>query len=190
MTLLPLKYFFDNRFGTMPDKEWEQLSSIVQVTVVKKGEHLHKIGIHCKHFWYLQQGAIRVYKLYNDESFTTHFFIEDNIFVDYESILTQKPSNIAFIAEEDCTIFAMAYLDLINLYNASPYLERLGRIMAERQFTNEFELRQQLLHATAQQRYQMLLQQHPYIFQRFALKHIANYLGITPASLSRIRAYK
>jgi ribosomal protein L10 len=39
----------------------------------------------------------------------------------------------------------------------------------------------------AKKRYENLLDKYPTIFQKVQLYHIANYLGIAPKSLSRIR---
>ena len=41
---------------------------------------------------------------------------------------------------------------------------------------------------TPEQRYQNLLKDHPEIVQRIPQHYIASYLGVTPVSLSRIRA--
>ncbi len=43
-----------------------------------------------------------------------------------------------------------------------------------------------LIDRTPEERYEELLQQNPQFFQTAFNKHIANYLGITPVSLSRI----
>jgi ribosomal protein L10 len=40
---------------------------------------------------------------------------------------------------------------------------------------------------SAKERYETLLKKHPEIFKKVQLYHIANYLGIAPKSLSRIR---
>ena len=40
---------------------------------------------------------------------------------------------------------------------------------------------------TAENRYLLLLKQHPDLIQNVPLKYIASYLGITDTSLSRIR---
>jgi len=45
----------------------------------------------------------------------------------------------------------------------------------------------QLQTLTATERYQLFIKKHPDILQRVALKHIASYLGIDIATLSRIR---
>jgi hypothetical protein len=44
-----------------------------------------------------------------------------------------------------------------------------------------------MINKTAEERYAMLLQSNPEIFQHASLKHIASYLGVTDTSLSRIR---
>ena len=54
----------------------------------------------------------------------------------------------------------------------------------------EFELRRQLLNLYALERYGYLIKTQPYIFQTFALKDIASFIGITPVSLSRLRKLK
>jgi hypothetical protein len=109
------------------------------------------------------------------------------LFIDYHSVLTKSPSEIGFRAEENCFIQQMAYDRLLALFDKSHYLERLARLMAERQFVKEFALRRQLLNFDALERYEYLIETQPYIFQRFALKDIASFIGITPVSLSRLR---
>lgn len=44
-----------------------------------------------------------------------------------------------------------------------------------------------MITATAEERYEQLLNTNPEIFQYAPLKHIASYLGVTDTSLSRIR---
>jgi len=43
---------------------------------------------------------------------------------------------------------------------------------------------------SAEERYRKLIAESPQAFQRLPLYHIANYLGIAPKSLSRIRNKK
>jgi CRP-like cAMP-binding protein len=186
----PLMIFFETLFGVMPSKEWELLSGILEPVEIQKGADVHKIGKYCKHLWFLEKGAVRVYEHSNGQERTTHFFIENNLFIDYHSVLTNTPSEIGFKAEEDCLLQQMPYDKLLWSFDQSHYLERLARLMAERQFVMEFELRRQLLNFDALQRYEYLIKTQPSIFQRFALKDIASFIGVTPVSLSRLRKIK
>lgn len=45
-----------------------------------------------------------------------------------------------------------------------------------------------LLFTTASERYRVLLERTPDLLQRIPFERLASYLGITPVSLSRIRA--
>lgn len=185
-----LKLFFDNLFGNMPETEWGLLKDILEPIEIRKGRDLHKIGKRCRHLWYLDKGAVRVYEYSKDSERTTHFFVEDNLFIDYHSVLTNSPSKIGFRAEDNCVLQQMPYDKLLALFDKSHYLERLARLMAERQFIMEFELRRQLLNLDALELYEYLIKTQPHIFQRFALKDIASFIGITPVSLSRLRKLK
>lgn len=68
-----------------------------------------------------------------------------------------------------------------------PKLERFGRILMEQAFVKLVQLSIDLQILPAKEQYQKLLKNYPEIFQRLPLYHIANYLGIAPKSLSRIR---
>ena len=101
----------------------------------------------------------------------------------------EAPSLIGFKAVEDTTVVVIEYKLLLELYDKIPLFERIGRIMAERQLLTEFDLRLFLLNMDATQRYEHIMQNHPWIFQRFSLKDIASFIGIAPASLSRLRKF-
>jgi CRP-like cAMP-binding protein len=185
-----LKKFFEGLFGQVPQSEWELLKSILEPLEIPKGQEIHTIGKQCKNLWFLEKGAVKVYEISNETERTTHFFIENNLFIDYHSVLTKSPSEIGFKAEENCILQQMPYDKLLSLFDKSHYLERLARLMAEKQFVMEFELRRQLLNFDALERYEYLIKTQPYIFQRFALKDIASFIGITAVSLSRLRKMK
>ena len=122
-----LKIFFETLFGAVPQIEWDLLKTILEPMEVQKGADIHKIGKLCKHLWYLDKGAVRVYEYANDTERTTHFFVENNLFIDYHSVLTKSPSEIGFKAEENCMLQQMPYDKLLLLFDKSHYLERLAR---------------------------------------------------------------
>ena len=157
---------------------------------IEKGTEILSIGKHCRHLWFMSKGAVRAFELNDGIEKSNYFFTDYSLFIDYYSIATKKPSELCFIAEEDCEILAMNYADMLALYNQSQLLERIGRIMAERQFVIEFELRRMFLNMDAFERYEYLKANRPEIFMRFALKDISSFIGITPVSLSRLRKMK
>jgi CRP-like cAMP-binding protein len=67
-------------------------------------------------------------------------------------------------------------------------MERLGRILTEHAYLKMVGQSLDLQTLPARDRYENLLNKYPEIFQKVPLYHIANYLGIAPKSLSRIRS--
>jgi CRP-like cAMP-binding protein len=90
-------------------------------------------------------------------------------------------------SSEASLLDVIAYDQLKLLYDKSHTLERIGRLMAEFQFVQEFNRRRVLLQMPALERYEWLEKHQGAVFQHFQLKDIATYLGITPVTLSRLR---
>jgi len=59
--------------------------------------------------------------------------------------------------------------------------------MVEEEFIEEFSIRRMFLKLSATQRYEYMEKQHSEIMQRFQLKDLATFIGVTPETLSRLR---
>ena len=73
------------------------------------------------------------------------------------------------------------------LFSQSAKWERLGRLIFEG-YTISQEVRlRSFISETAQERYERLAKYQPKLIQRTPQIYLANFLGITPQSLSRLR---
>jgi CRP-like cAMP-binding protein len=185
-----LRSYLEQIAGKIPDRDWNLLEEIIQPMEYPGNQHLIEEGKICRHIWFLEKGALRMFEYMDGNEKTTHFFLAPTMFTMYHSLITSTPSEVSIKTEEDCILQALPYAQLIKLYDQSHRLERIGRIMAEFQFVGEFNRRRLHLNMDALQRYEYLEQNQPEVFQRFQLKDIATYLGITPVSLSRLRKYR
>ncbi len=172
------------------DADWEMLQAIIREERLPRGDLLLKEGQFCRKIWYLHEGAVRFYENVQGEYRSTHFFIAPAMFTVYESLINGSPSTLYIEAVEDLTMQALPYPELLKLYDNSHTWERVGRKMAEYNFSQEFHRRRMFLNMDALERYEYLEARQPEIFQRFQLKDIATFLGITPVSLSRLRKYR
>ena len=89
---------------------------------------------------------------------------------------------------EDSSLYRLRRNDLDTLYREDIHIANWGRKFAESEFLRTEERLIPLLFTTASERYELLLTQHPDLLQRMPLECLATYLGVTPVSLSRIRA--
>ena len=106
------------------------------------------------------------------------------------SFFKQKPAANTLQALEDSEVYCITLPLLEELFLTIPKFERFFRILTQ----NGFDLYQQRitsnLSKSAEERYLEFRKRYPGLEKRIAQKHIASYLGITPAFLSMMRKEK
>lgn len=173
---------------SLTDEEFRVFSDSFEVRRLDKNEFFLKEGQICDFIGLLSYGVVIYFKsMDNGNEVTVHFAFEGDWVNNNLSRLNNSPSAINIKAIEDSEILVIKQAAISDLYIQIPKIERLGRILTERAFVNFVEQTLEFQTLTATERYENLLQKHPEIFQRVQLYHIANYLGIAPKSLSRIR---
>lgn len=173
---------------SLTEDEWNQLLACVRMHSFGKNELLLKEGSVCNSLIFILSGAVVYYSLSEKgEEITTDFALEGSWVTDNRSRLSQTPSHLNIKAIETTDVAIIAESDLNELYRRIPKMEHLGRILIERAYVRLVQLSLDLQILSAEERYLKLLREYPQAVKRLPLYHIANYLGIAPKSLSRIR---
>lgn len=176
-----------NQHSPLSKQTLKDLGAALQKVELRKGEFLIRDGKVCEHVYFLEKGCVRGF--YNlDAKEITYWFAFENTFVtSFFSFISRKPcfENIQLI--EDCTLWAVTYEDLQELYRQHADMERMGRIMHERYYVMLEERFVRNHFKEAKERYENLMLNSPHILQRVPLGYIASYLGVTQETLSRIR---
>ena len=133
-------------------------------------------------------GGIRLFVNHNQKEVSTNFRFPGEFVSSIESFLARKPSNYVLKALEESILIGIKHADLFSLYDSYPEVNALGRVALENFFISQKKRVQDLLTLTAEERYQKLINNQLDYVQNIPLKHLASFLGITPESLSRIRA--
>lgn len=89
---------------------------------------------------------------------------------------------------EDSVLYVLKRKKLKELFSEDLHIANWGRRYAEMELLATEERLLSMLSAIASERYKELLEKEPDLLQRLPLGSIATYLGVTQASLSRIRA--
>lgn len=154
----------------------------------KKGEFYNEYKNVCKHLGFVLEGVFRTYYTNEEGEEKNVFFCSDRqIIVAYKSFVEQSPCNYFTEAMVDATILYIHIDALKELYQQSHQWERFGRLVAEKAFGLAMMKAEAFMFRSPEERYLELIEQHPGIFSRVPLYHIASYLGIQGPSLSRIR---
>jgi CRP-like cAMP-binding protein len=193
MDSLPLKLVETlQRFSKLSQNDTNKLAAVMTIAEFEKGDFFLKQGKVCNHLGFLLKGIMRVFHVANDKEYTSYFnFGGRNPFVSsYSSFITRKPSQENIHALEDCELALIGYDDLQKLYEENFAFQKLGRVIADYNYTLAVERIYALQHNTAQERYNQLLDIYPNLINSVPHHYVASYLGITPESLSRIRKEK
>jgi CRP-like cAMP-binding protein len=173
---------------SLDDEEWQQFCGFFECVELKKNAYFLKECQVCDYVGFVNSGALVYFKMLDSGTeVTTDFAFENDWVTNNQSRLSNSPSHINIKAIEATEMLVVKNRDLSNMYVQLPKIERLGRILIEQAFVR---ITQQSIHLqllSAKERYEQLLLKSPEIIQRAPLYHIANYLGIAPKSLSRIR---
>lgn len=186
----PLRAYLLRFLPTLTDAEWAPLAAALRPRRLLKGEHFVQAGEYRPEVALVISGACRLYYPRPDgEERTTYFFFENHLMADYPGCLTGRPSQFSIQALTDTDLVVFDYAVLRRLYDEVPVYERFGRLVAEYHLLGtDARLAEQLL-LSPEERYRALLASgKTKILERVPQHLVANYLGITPVSLSRIRA--
>ncbi len=164
------------------------LCNVLSLLPLKRDEYLLAEGQGCDFIGFVNTGVLIYFKTKESgDEVTTDFAFEGDWVNINLSRLANVPSTLSIRAIEECEVVMLKQKDLNDLYQRIPKLERLGRILTEQAYINIVDQTVELQIHSAKERYENLLKRHPKLLQKVPLYHIANYLGIAPKSLSRIR---
>ena len=169
-----------------PD-DFNLFSKKLSLVHLKKNEVWEKEGRIGQYLGFINKGILRQYHLKDGQEFTEDFFSENDFIGNYISYLKQEPSTLNIQALEDCELFVITFEDLQKFYDEIPTVDRFGRLIAERKLIEYHDKTTSFLLDSPEERYYKLIQQKPDLHSRVKQYYIAQYLGIRPESLSRIR---
>jgi CRP-like cAMP-binding protein len=155
---------------------------------IKRKDFLLKEGVVCDFVSYLNSGVIRHYHVKDGNEITCDITLSNNFITDFKSLTQDIPSNYNFQILKEAELLIINKKDLFELYNVNKNIQSFGRIMAEQVALRTIDIAMSLSSDKPEERVEKLIKQRPDLFQEVPQRYLANLLGISPESLSRIRA--
>jgi len=176
------------RFVLFNDEDWNLIVPHLTEKKLKKNQFFAQEGKRAKDIAFVLEGNLRQFYSKDGEEKTTYFYFENHLMSSYMSCITGQPSQLSIEALTASRLLVFTYPVLQSLYSQSQPWEKFGRLIAEYIAIGLEERMVGLLMLSPEERYNQLLQSNKQkILERIPQHYIANYLGITPVSLSRIR---
>ena len=175
------------KFGNISESVEFDILTKLKTENKKKGHYLIKAGQSTANLFVLQTGLVRGFYIKNDKEINTWFATENIIFGSALPLFSNHPSKENIQLLEDSVFHYISNQNLQELYKKHPEFNTIGRKIAEDYCLLLEDRIASLQVDSAEDRYRNLINDFPDISQRVSLGHISSYLGITQATLSRIR---
>lgn len=169
------------------DSDFDAISPSLKKVYLKKNEIWEKAGFISQNMGFVNSGLLRQYYLKDGNEFTDDFFDQGDWIGNYISYLSKEPAHTFTVAMEACDLWVMPFATVESFYKDYPHVELFSKKLGDQKL---FELKKRstsLLMNNATERYHDLVSERPDLFNRVPQYLIAQYLGIRPESLSRIR---
>ena len=178
------------RFTPLSVQSGSDLVAVLHRLELKKGHVLVPANTVCRYLYFIETGLTRTYYYKDGKDVTDWLSTEGQFAVSISSFITQQSDRRIIELLEPSVLWAVSHDALEKLYRQHHDIERLGRLIVSHGLMLVQQRFDELHFATASERYQTLMVLNPTLVQRVPLGMVASYLGMTPETLSRMRAQR
>ncbi|UKK73299.1 Crp/Fnr family transcriptional regulator [Segatella bryantii] len=176
------------KYSTMTHEELDTLESILVPMKFAKGEMILKEGDICDSIYYIEKGLIRQFYFKNGKEVTEHLGEDHTIVMCIESLFKEEPTRLQVEALEPTLMYGLPKKRLEEEAIHNTNIQMLYRKILEESLIISQVHADLVRFESAQNRYKKMCKLSPQVILRAPLVYIANYLQMTPETLSRVRA--
>ncbi|MFT3681353.1 MAG: Crp/Fnr family transcriptional regulator [Ferruginibacter sp.] len=165
-----------------------EIISLAEKTIIlNRNEHLKTKGHVDTNIYYIEKGSVRIYVQVGAEEQVIRFGYKQNLIVALDSFLSQKPSVFFIQAIKKTTVRVITKDQLEAFLRSDENNTALWIGILENLVLQQIEREIDLLTPSPKERYNRVLKRSPQLFQEIPNRHIANYLRMSPETLSRLK---
>ncbi|MEL6535241.1 MAG: Crp/Fnr family transcriptional regulator [Bacteroidota bacterium] len=183
-----------NRLSPISEATWTAVAKHLHKTEFQPQEFFAKAGRYEHQTGILLDGIFRAYSLTQDSTEFTKTLYTPISFTNpisylgaYTALVTQQVNQVNVQALTQATVLVCSYQDWLGLAETHPEVATWSQKLAHLFFIGKETRELQLSTMQAHERYLLFRSEFPELEHLISQYHIAQYLGITPTQLSRIR---
>lgn len=157
-----------------------------QTITIERNKFLKVKGSIDTNLYYIESGSLKIFVVNDHEEQIIRFGYKDNIIASLDSFLTGKPSDLIIQAIKK-TVIKVISKKQIDKFLESENNRNLWTTILENLVLQQMEREIDILTSSPKVRYERVLKRSPQLFQEISNKHIANYLRMSPETLSRLK---
>ncbi|SEP04561.1 Crp/Fnr family transcriptional regulator [Mucilaginibacter sp. OK283] len=185
-----LKQYFSGKIDLSAGHE-ALIDRCFKLKHAKRNEILVPKGSVAKNIYFVIKGCLRVFLVDDSGNESTRFLIfENNMGTAFPSFINGTPSLAAIQSLEASELLVLSRHDRDLLLKVVPGWETMYRIGLEQDYIASIQRIESLITMDSKTRYQVLMDTRPDIIRRLPNKIVADYLGISQETLSRLKAHR
>ena len=178
---------FISAVKVLNDAEWDIFSSIWQPFECKRKTVLTAAGETEKHLYFVLEGLQRAFYVGDDQKEATIVFTYPYSFSGVaDSFLTQTNSKYFLETLTGSKFLRTTYMQLETLMNDFTTIQQLVFKLTAFALRGVLERQIELQCFSAEEKFRSLLKRSPHVLQIIPHKYLASYLGIDPATFSKL----
>jgi CRP-like cAMP-binding protein len=179
-----------SKFMQITEEDKQDLELNFKVLRIKRKGFLLQEGKTCDFIAFVISGVLRHYHLKDGLEITSDICLKNTFITDLKGFTENTPSKCYVQVLKDAELLIIRKMELVELYKKNRNIESLGRIIAEQVAIQSFDTVNLLSSEKPEERVQKMIKERPDLFQEVPQRYLASLIGISPESLSRIRARK
>ncbi|MEZ4884036.1 MAG: Crp/Fnr family transcriptional regulator [Chitinophagales bacterium] len=182
-----IKFILSKVYPFLAGLELDHFLQISTFQKLKNKTKLIEAGHNSPKIFFILKGMVRGYYI-NQKGQEINVFLrpEHTMTGAPDTLFTNKPTKYTFEAILETDVLFFSFRDFEVLMDKYPKISKVYIDALEENLQTLIFRVESLIDKLPEERYDELLEKKPTFFQKAFNKHIANYLGITPNSLSRI----
>lgn len=159
----------------------------VKTQEYSRGHILMASGSVERNIYYIDRGAVRAVYYHDGQEFNIRFAYQGSIITSLPSFFDGSPSQFSIEALRKTRVRLLDRESYLNWIKSEPNGMQMYLMQLEQLISQLMEREMDLLIHSPAERLERVLARSPQLFQEIPAYHIANYLRMTPETLSRLR---
>ena len=154
--------------------------------LIERNDFLTMEGDIDRNLYYVAEGSLKIYFIDDNEKQIIRFGYAEDFIVLMDSFLSGNRSSL-YVQAIKKTVLKVIHKELLDEFLSIPDNFKMWSTLLESLVLQQLEREMDLLTNSPKKRYQRVLKRSPKLFQEIPNKYIANYLRMSPETLSRLK---
>ncbi len=166
-----------------------EVLSYFKLVVAKRNQLLLTPEDICKHYYFIEKGALRLFTTNRDGKDSSRFFaFAGNFCTALPSFINQQMAEEYLQAIDNCKLLAISRVHFFEMVAKHGFFARIYQEILETGFIVAQKRIYSFQGFDALEKVKWLVENQPQVLLTVSNKMAASYLGISPSTLSRIKA--